>query len=361
MKIYGIFRGFAGLGRVVSGMGLVKKFRDEGHEVKIFTYGQGLTIASKYNFECFAVKGDKDIGFMGIVPISPTGLAVIGDILAWQPDCVIIDGEPLMVDCLRINSVQNKIVTLVNPLDLYSEKNNPVTINYFRYLFCQSDMVLCHGLHSVKDYLPVEKNNKVHCLNTILRDEILKIKRNNPKYINCILGGGTKNCSEDFVFSTIEIAKRVMLIAKNRKDITFNIYCNDLEIGRKLENINSYSNVEIIKQYTTPADIYANSKLVICRAGRNTISELIYLKIPAIVISILGNIVSIEQSNNIKCANTISNGNIVGHSLNDEPAKIVDLFNNIFEEEVYYDDWRPGNIEAYSLINQLLSKRVNDF
>ena len=327
MKIYGIFRGFAGLGRVVAGMGIVNRLRSEGHEVRIFTYAQGLTISEKYGFSCDLVKGEKDIGFMGIIPISPTGLSIFDDISKWQPDCVIIDGEPLMIDCLRSSGLNTKIIALTNPLDLYSKNNNPVTMNFFRHLFSQSDYIFSHGLQNIESYLPENMRGKVFCMNTILRDEILSIKHRTNKYINCILGGGTKNCAADFLLSTIEIARRVILIAKIKPDLMFNIYCNDKNIGKRIEDICDLQNVKIITDYVSPVDIYCNSRLVIARAGRNTLSELLYLKIPAIAISILGNVVSIEQRQNIKIASQISNKNIVGHNLNDDQSEFIKIFN----------------------------------
>lgn len=355
MRIYGIFRGFAGLGRVVSGIGLLNKFRDEGHEVKIFTYMQGCTISSQYGYSSLPVKGEKDIGFMGIVPISPTGLSVITDILIWKPDCILIDGEPLMIECLRLAGVSGKIIALTNPLDLYSEKNNPVTMKYFRHLFSQSDIILCHGIHNVEKHLKGYLKDKTFCMNTILRNEIFSIKRNNPKYIACILGGGTKNCSDEFVNSTLRIAGKVILLAKKRQEEIFNIYCNDDNIGERIKRLNPSSNVNVIVKYTSPVDIYSKSKIVIGRGGRNTISELLFLKIPSIVIPIASDIVSIEQKNNIQYASNISNNNIIGYNLLDESEKIISIFDNLIHYHIDYNDWIPGNKKAYSIIKEIIN------
>ena len=354
MKIYGIFRGFAGLGRVVSGMGIIKRFEKDGCEVRVFTYAQGLSIAKEYGISCMPVKGDTDIGFMGIVPISPTGLAVVDDVLKWNPDCVLVDGEPLIIDCLRTVGIKGKIVALTNPLDLYSPTNNPITMKYFKHLFCQSDMILCHGLQSIEKSLTKIEKKKVFCLNTILRGEILDIKRSNPKYITCILGGGTQRCSRDFVLSTIEIAKRVILVAQQRPDLEFRIYCNDISIGTEIERLKP-ENVSVITEYTSPAKMYKDSILVIARAGRNTLSELLYLRIPSIVIPILGNVVSIEQNNNINIVSRLSRNNIIGYNLDDVPETILDAFDYIYNnKERTYDKWMCGNKKAFQLIQNLL-------
>ena len=196
----------------------LNKFKNEGHDVRIFTYKQGLSIASEYGCKCFSVKSESDMGFMGIFPISPTGLAVVDDIVNWNPDCILIDGEPLMTEFLHLAGINGKIIALTNPMDLYSEKNHPMTMKYFRHLFCRSDMILCHGLHGVDNHLPDNLKKKVYCMNTILREEILSLKFVQPKYINCILGGGTKNCSDDFVNSTLEIASRIAFAA-NKKNL----------------------------------------------------------------------------------------------------------------------------------------------
>lgn len=44
MKIFGIFRGFPGLGRVVVGAGLLSMLKARGHEVKAYSYLQGNAV-----------------------------------------------------------------------------------------------------------------------------------------------------------------------------------------------------------------------------------------------------------------------------------------------------------------------------
>lgn len=352
MKIYGIFRGFAGLGRVVSGMALIERFRADGHEVRVFTYAQGLSVAKEEGLPCLPVKGTKDIGFMGLVPISPTGLSVIDEILAWQPDVILVDGEPLMISCLRAAGVKGKIIALVNTTDLYSPTNHPVTMNFFRHLFCQSDLVLCHGLQNIEDHVPKEFQRKVVCLHTIFRQAILKIRRERSKDVICILGGGTKNCAQDFVDSTVEIGQRVLLLAQKRPKIKFRIYCNDEVIAERIQNeFNVLPNVQIIASYASPCDMYENAAIVIARAGRNTLSELLYLKIPAIVIPILRNVVSIEQNRNVQIVSNLSNGRIIGYDLRSNPTDIIEAFERVCrQKDQPYDTWDSGNDEAYRRI-----------
>ncbi|MCR4656324.1 MAG: hypothetical protein K5770_08870 [Lachnospiraceae bacterium] len=42
MKIYGVFRGFHGLGRVMFGISMLSMLREAGHEVKAYSYLQGV-------------------------------------------------------------------------------------------------------------------------------------------------------------------------------------------------------------------------------------------------------------------------------------------------------------------------------
>lgn len=74
------------------------------------------------------------------------------------------------------------------------------------------------------------------------------------------------------------------------------IYCNDRTVASALRQyLSENDSVEIFDSYVNPARMYSGAKAVICRAGRNTTSELLYLKIPSILLSANNDFRSEEQ------------------------------------------------------------------
>jgi UDP-N-acetylglucosamine:LPS N-acetylglucosamine transferase len=140
-----------------------------------------------------------------------------------------------------------------------------------------------HGLRKVSNP-GVYKN--FHSINTIIRAEILNI---NPviksKQIFCILGGGTVNVQNDFLESTLKIAILCFGLAKELAEYKITIQCSSINVYEIInENIKTKkpANLQLISTIKPPVDYYSNSSLIITRAGRNSLSELLFLNMPAI-------------------------------------------------------------------------------
>ena len=102
MKIYAILRGFPGLGRVSSGIALLKSMREKGYEVKAVSYLQGVEALRKQGIDSFVdtIVSKQDIMPIGLNPIEKYSCLIIKRILEDSPDLVIIDGEPLLTSTL---------------------------------------------------------------------------------------------------------------------------------------------------------------------------------------------------------------------------------------------------------------------
>ena len=103
MKILGIFRGFPGLGRVVGGVSLLEEMRDTyGHKIKLISYLQGNKYLESrgYSIDCEA--NPLDYCSIGLLPTNKMGAYIHSTIRNFNPDVVLIDGEPLIVQSLRI-------------------------------------------------------------------------------------------------------------------------------------------------------------------------------------------------------------------------------------------------------------------
>ncbi len=151
-KILGIFRGFPGLGRVVSGVSLLETLRDEyGCCIEIISYLQGNRYLELKGYENLHEVVPMDYCSIGLLPTNVTGAYIHEKIRCFQPDIVIIDGEPLIIQALKISYPKLKIVALLNPADIENEQNDQDAMRYFNAMYSLSDLAIVHGLRSVSN------------------------------------------------------------------------------------------------------------------------------------------------------------------------------------------------------------------
>ena len=111
MKIVAIFRGFPGLGRVVSGVEIIKQIHSQYNaQVKIFTYLQGYEYTKMIFPSTENIIAENDISSIGIIPVSSSGEKIIDEIELFYPNFVLIDGEPLLLQTIKLRFPNLKIV-----------------------------------------------------------------------------------------------------------------------------------------------------------------------------------------------------------------------------------------------------------
>ena len=145
MRILGIFRGFPGLGRVVSGVSLLETLRDcYACEVKMISYLQGNRYLESRGYTDIQEAIPMDYSSIGLVPTNRMGVFIHSTIKSFSPDIVLIDGEPLIIQALRISYPNLKIVTLLNPADVDNPHNDKEAMDYFNHLYSLADLAIVH-------------------------------------------------------------------------------------------------------------------------------------------------------------------------------------------------------------------------
>lgn len=354
MKIYGIFRGVPGLGRVMSGITLLntleKKF---GAEIKVYTYMQGLSALKLFGYknsvELYVTP--REITSLGLDPVCKVSAEIINDILDWKPDIVLIDGEPLLTNLLSVCYDKNKIITLLNPSDLKNSALPKSTSIFFSDAFLKGACAIVHGIDcsNIEDYVSNECN--VYYINTILRNKIIEMKKEKREknQISCILGGGSKSPTESFINSTIRMGKNIIKAASIENKFQYNIFCNDEIIFDALIEENKQRNVTIFKEIADVEELYREAALVICRAGRNTTSEVLYLDIPIILMAAGNDYRASEQKSNI--------GNIIrayskgADSFDNEDYNVLaNKIREMISNQEFENNFIPGNQKAVDII-----------
>lgn len=357
MKIYGIFRGFPGLGRVVSGAGLLETLRKAGHIVKAYSYMQGDTLLDEYGFDRIIEEQPSGVHIMviGLNPISKEIGNLIEQIKTDDPDLVIIDGEPLIISTLALVFPRNRIISLLNPSDIYNPSLPEASVKFYRQHYLTAKNVFVHGIN-VQDFswLARQYDCNIYNVNTILRPEIVGINvKSDSKKIVCILGGGSANASSGFVESTLKIALKVIDLARIMDDYEFIIYCNDKHIKAAID-FHDTKNVVIKDVYCSPAEMYGSAKAVICRAGRNTASELLYLNIPAVLFSTSNDFRAVEQGKNINDVCYLSEGLIGKANISEETMTLRETVLRVIGTYKKENHFEAGNLIVMNKINKII-------
>ena len=338
MKIYGFFRGFPGLGRVVSGISILSTLKEMGNEVRAYSYLQGVQALNNHNVDILLEKQPDQYHIMaiGLNPICEVSGELIERICSEDPDIVIVDGEPLFISTLAMVYPREKILSLLNPADLFNDSLPISTMKFYHNHYLAAGSAIVHGVD--KNNITLPKNTRgcdILKTTTILRREVMETPVSEKTEVVAILGGGSSNSSESFWHATVDMGKKIIDAATILDQERFVIYCNDSKIAGRLSEYVMPQNIRIVLTYTMPQNMYATAKVILCRAGRNTISEILYLDLPAILMSSYGDFRSSEQGKNINLACALKPGRLLklsqeedGKTLSEKIWQVINAENN---------------------------------
>ncbi len=350
MKAIGIFRGFPGLGRVVAGLDILNQLQlSVKLEAIVYTYFQGYELSKSYNFDFRNIENRNDISSIGIIPVSKSGETIIDSIEEYNPDFVLIDGEPLLVTAIKLRFPKVNVVALLNPFDVENPHNNLSSQLFFKDCYSKADISIVHGLWKVLK--PSSFKKSFHSINTFIRHDLDEIIPDiNSNRIACILGGGTVNSSELFFENTIRISQQIIELANKQQKYYFDIYCGCETIYSRVNHLkNGVSNIGIHRHIHNPAQLYNSTKAVISRGGRNTVSELLLLNLPALLFSTTCEVRGTEQQANIAIAQNVS-PNILGVTLSTDSNTLEEMFNKIISSDASKVEWTSGNKTLFKIL-----------
>ena len=353
MKILGIFRGFPGLGRVVAGVSLLEEMRDSfDHEVKFISYLQGKKYLETKGYQGLPEVTNADYSSIGLLPTNKFSVYIFETIKVFTTDLILIDGEPLILHSIKISFPHIKIATLLNPSDVENPSNDKEAMEYFNSLYSMADLAIVHGLKKSVKTPSCYKN--IITIPTILRKEVLDLKhRVKSNNIYCVLGGGTLNSGDEFIESTVRMGKMVKQLAAITPEYAYHILCASKNIYDSLNSEEIQTNVTMHERILPPQDYYLNAGAIITRSGRNTLSELAYLGIPAITF-ITGDKYRVEEQRNN--AESLGDYNIVSMNINSTVDKIAKCIKHTLCEVTAPAAYlTPGNQQALREIRQILN------
>lgn len=349
MRILGIFRGFPGLGRVVAGVSLLEELRDQyGANIRMISYLQGNEYLKSKGYADLHEATPMDYCSIGLVPTNKMGAYIHTTIKEYTPDLILIDGEPLIVHSIKLSFPRMKIAVLLNPSDVDNSYNDKEAMDYFNSLYSMADVAIVHGLRKIRKPLFYDYK-QFYSLNTILRREILKLKNIPSKDIYCILGGGTVNVSCQFTESSIRIGELCIKVAEELSEYRMHIVCSSANIYDALYRMSITDNVFLYKDIISPQYYYAHASLIITRSGRNTLSEIKYLDIPAITFVTGDRYRVVEQRQNVNLLHDDCCLMAESNWTKDELVRLIKRL-NIPKESDKIGSFIPGNAIAMEIL-----------
>lgn len=350
MKVLGIFRGFPGLGRVVSGVTLLETLRDDHNcEVRAISYLQGNKYLRQRGFSGLQEASSADYCSIGLLPTNKMGVNIHSTINSFNPDLIIVDGEPLILQSIKISHPCIKVVALLNPSDVDNPSNDAEAMEYFNTLYSMADLAIVHGLRTTIGKHPYKN---IISIPTIIRKEIISHEGKRGNNIYCVLGGGTVNSSQDFIDSSVKIAELCISAARRFDDRKIHLVCSCDIIAAKLHEKQLPSNVIIHENVLPSNEIYSDAAIIITRSGRNTLSEVAYLGLPTISF-IAGDRYrkeeQLQNSTSFTCQNVISASLNIGEDT--FKSLCLSTLNNV---KIESNSFIPGNKQAIDTVLHLM-------
>jgi hypothetical protein len=284
VKIVAICRGIPGLGRVAPALALTQTLAATG---PVTTWFASYEAGAQYLAACG--QNVTDIGRpegLFIDPVSPQALRVLELVEAAVADLVLVDGEFYLPTTLTHLAVP--VVYLANPHDLIGTPNTFRRVN--RLLLVHADAVLISSLACRQPRLQPQLVPDTPCLEVpaLVKDVALShCRATGPPRVLVSTGGGSLRspslrAATDQALAHVLDALAAMAEAGCVGKVSV-VLGADATLPAQWRQVTWMT---AINGPTELADLYPSHDLLIARAGRNTIAEAVYCRIPAILVPI---------------------------------------------------------------------------
>jgi hypothetical protein len=326
--------------------------QERGFDTRVATYWQGEAYARMAGEAIGFVPDDADICSTGVVPVSRSADELFAWLNGWDPDIVVFDGEPGLLQVHQLAYGRRISIAMLNPSDVQNESIPLHSQAYFRTCFSSADVALVHGLW--RQSAPVGFR-AFHSIATILRASVLALRPSGGRRIVFLLGGGTTNARGRFVEDTASIAALAVPLSLKLPGYEVEIQASDKGLATRLSALMGDAvRVRLATDARTPAALYESTALVVARAGRNSISELLYLGIPAMLVATNDGHRGGEQRRNVEAALTEGSARLIPHILGEPAERFLAGVEDLLDRGPGpVGLWCPGNGDLSSIFDDI--------
>lgn len=271
------------------------------------------------------------------------------------PSALVVDGEPLILPVLR-TFFAGPIVAMVNPAELAGRDSTEKEI--FLTFLRSADAMICNSLEATQVSRPWPQSNLAAVeLPPLVRREVLaarvarqmrtQMQRRSKEspLVAAVLGGGSMN-DPAMELATRRIAANIVEVATSLPNAHFSVYSSDPSVQDLLAGAPTN-----VRQHLpdTCATAMGEASVVIARAGRNTIAEILTIGVPGILIptDTLG-LRGREQRRNATVAT-----NSASQCLLLDPTDVEELRTTLRKQLKHCANptpWFPGNSAMHGLL-----------
>lgn len=368
MRVCFICRGYPGLGKLAGSITIDTILRQayaKNYESLFLTYHNGYKFLSSIDRSVLDIL-DQGLQIQESGFCTPFGLETRNCVEAlnrFEPDLLFNDGEPYLIEVTR-EIFNFKTVVLAHPADLYNSNNTSFAVNLFRHYYAKADLVIAHGLARLpSDRTCLEgRAGQVVEMNTLVRDSIYQHTRDqaasltNESHVVGVLGGGSQNVSSLFRAGTQQLGEWIIRACNEIGIQQITLYCADQTIHSNLTKVAQKYPVQptLIAEPQDNTDSLIQATVVVGRAGRNLISELIVLNKKAIIVPIGAE--KFRGGTQIKTAERAieMSRNLVMTSLAEGYDKFQEALAVQMLAPTFKTQWRPGNDEILKILQPLI-------
>jgi hypothetical protein len=164
--------------------------------------------------------------------------------------------------------------------------------------------------------------------------------------VSVVFGGGTASATSAFYESCRLFFKVVLDAARQEASLLFRVFLSEADFPCKDGDIPT--NVVIVKDIAAARDVY-DCEIVVARAGRNTISEILFLKKKAVLFSVMGEHRTGEQQRNASLAQGWGRQSVRMLTSYDSTLLCAEI-KKLQRTGTPDYEFRPGNTEALRFI-----------
>ena len=192
--------------------------------------------------------------------------------------------------------------------------------------------------------MPLKNINKRIFSGTPIRKAIksIKIKKRNNNKLNVLVFGGSLG-AEFFSVSLVNSLINLDAKVKQNLHVFHQVINSEIKKVKQLYKINNVMS-EVKSFFPNIENYYENTDLIICRAGGSTIAEILYLKIPCIIIP-LKNSMDNHQAINCKIIYDNKLGWVIDED-NFENNTLIKIIENIITKNLHLDKIKV-NLEKF--------------
>lgn len=268
-------------------------------------------------------------------------------------DLVVIDGEPLLIDFVA-SVLKLPVWVLTHPSDLDNPHSTPAGIELFRLYYSRANRVVAHGLGRLPPSRLALGGRAGMALeiNTLVRPSIAAAGAARRRgfemppglgHVVGVMGGGSENVVPAFAERTKALARLLVTACESSGVERLTVFCANRDLAQSMKGNAPASFVEFVEEPVDNSASLIAADLVVGRSGRNLVSEILTLGVPAIIVPVPSESYRYgDQIATARLAAGLSDG-VRAFDLHDGEAVFTPLLADALRGPRSPATWVPGN------------------